>query len=185
MASREDGPMHNTVSDPRRWSRLAWVLLPAALFLVVIVLATLRQSGPPAIGDEAPSFEAPLLDGSGSLALSDLEGRPALINFWASWCIPCREEAPLLKEAYERYGDEVAFVGVNIKDARDDALAFDEEFALQYPDVRDEGSVIFSDFGLTGQPETFLIDSSGKVVQHINGPLPDMETLDSLMAELL
>lgn len=152
---------------------------------MVIGLATLERSGPPAVGDEAPSFEAPLLDGSGSLALSDLAGRPVLLNFWASWCVPCRDEAPLLKEAHERYGDKVAFVGVNIKDARDDALAFDEEFALDYPDVRDEGSVIFSDFGLTGQPETFLIDSEGKVVQHINGPLPDMETVDALIQEIL
>ena len=172
-------------SDRRRWTRLAWVLVPALLFLGVIVAATLRQSGPPRIGDAAPSFEAPLLEGDGTLSLSELEGQPVLINFWASWCVPCRDEAPLLKSAHERYGDEVAFVGVNIKDARDAAIAFDEEFGLEYPDVRDVGSVIFSDFGLTGQPETFILDAEGKVAQHINGPLPDMATLDALITDVL
>lgn len=169
----------------RRWFRLASVLVPAIVFLGVIGVATLNQSGAPRVGDEAPAFEATLLDGSGTLALSDLAGKPVLINFWASWCVPCRDEAPLLKDAHERYGDEIAFLGVNIKDARDDALAFDEEFGLDYPDVRDEGSVIFSDFGLTGQPETFLLDADGKIAQHINGPLPDMATLDALLAEVL
>lgn len=172
-------------TDRRRWSRLAWTLIPAALFLTVIVIATLRQAGPLSLGDKAPSFEAPLLDGSGTFALEDLQGKPALINFWASWCVPCRDEAPILKAAHERYGDEVAFLGVNIKDARDEALAFDEEFGLEYPDVRDEGSVLFRDYGLTGQPETFLLDADGNIVQHINGPLPDQATLDSLMADLL
>lgn len=151
----------------------------------MIVLATLRQGGPLTLGDQAPPFEAPLLDGSGTFSLENLEGKPALINFWASWCVPCRDEAPMLKEAYETYGDEIAFLGVNIKDARDDALAFDEEFGLEYPDVRDEGSVMFSDYGLTGQPETFLLDAEGKIVQHINGPLPDTETLDALLTDLL
>jgi len=176
-----------TTPDPsrKRWVRLAWTVIPVSLFLLVILLATLNQKGPPALGDRAPDFEAELLDGSGTLALADLQGQPALINFWASWCVPCRAEAPILKGAYERYGDEVAFIGVNIKDSRDDALAFDEEFSLDYPDVRDQGSVIFSDYGLTGQPETFLIDEDGKIAQHINGPLPDEATLDSLIADIL
>lgn len=174
-----------TASPRRKWIRLAWAVVPVLIFLGVIVLATLSRSGPPSLGDKAPAFEAPLLDGSGTLALSDLEGRPVLVNFWASWCVPCREEAPLLKEAYQRYGDEVAFVGVNIKDARDDALAFEEEFSLGFPDIRDEGSVIFADYGLTGQPETFIIDAEGNIAQHVRGPLPDMATLDSMLTGVL
>lgn len=178
--------MDAAVETPqRRWTRAVWAVVPVSLFLLVIVLATLRQAGAPALGDPAPDFEAPLLDGSGTLALADLEGRPVLVNFWASWCVPCRDEAPLLKAAHEKYGDEVAFVGVNIKDSRDDAIAFDEEFELSYPDVRDEGSVIFSDYGLTGQPETFLIDADGNIAQHINGPLPDEATLESLIDDVL
>ncbi|MGI8774965.1 MAG: TlpA family protein disulfide reductase [Actinomycetota bacterium] len=155
----------------RRWLRTAAIALPAVVFVVVIALATLGKAGPPRPGDRAPDFSGPLLEGDRELALSELAGKPVVLNFWASWCEPCRDEAPMLKEAHERYGDRVEFLGVNIKDARTEALAFDEEFGLTYPDVRDEGGSIYSAYGLTGQPETFFIDAEGKIFEHVNGPL--------------
>jgi cytochrome c biogenesis protein CcmG, thiol:disulfide interchange protein DsbE len=179
----ENGPVNET-STRRPLLRTAAIVLPAVAFVVVIALATLGKAGAPRPGDPAPDFRAPLLEGGGKLALSDLAGKPVVLNFWASWCEPCRDEAPMLKEAFERYGDRVAFVGVNIKDARTEALAFDEEFDLAYPDVRDEGGRIYSAYGLTGQPETFFIGADGKVFEHVNGPLFE-DLLAQIMAQLV
>jgi cytochrome c biogenesis protein CcmG/thiol:disulfide interchange protein DsbE len=78
----------------------------------------------------------------------------------------------------------VSFVGVNIKDARDDAVAFDDEHELEYPDIRDERGQIFRDYGLTGQPETFFIDADGMIVEHVNGPV-FADSLDLLLQELV
>ena len=114
-----------------------------------------------------------------------LSGKPAVINFWASWCAPCEDEAPLFKEAHERFGDRVEFVGVDIRDSRTDALEFIEKYDLAYTHVRDEGLQIYDDYGLTGQPETFFVDHNGIVVEHVNGPVFEdtlYELLDILVA---
>ena len=147
------------------------ILVPAVAFLVVIGLGTYRSGAKPRPGDRVPNFSAPLLGGDGSLSLSDLRGKPVVMNFWASWCAPCKDEAPLLREAFAAYGDRINFVGIDIKDARTDALAFVEEYGLAYPSVRDEEQTIYQDYGLTGQPETFFIDSEGVLVEHVAGPL--------------
>ena len=176
-----DAPMP---SRSRLAIRLSLLLIPAVAFLLLLTIPSLRR-GVPQPGDAAPAFSAPLLTGGGTLALEDLEGKPVVLNFWASWCAPCEDEAPLLKDAHRAYGDDISFVGVNIKDARSDALAFDEEWDLDYPDVRDEGSEIFRAYGLTGQPETFFIDSEGTIVEHVNGPIPDAATLSQLLETLV
>jgi cytochrome c biogenesis protein CcmG/thiol:disulfide interchange protein DsbE len=93
------------------------------------------------------------------------------LNFWASWCAPCEDEAPLLQEAYQRYGDDVEFVGIDIRDARDDAIEFVDEYGLTYPQVRDEVLRVYNQYGLLGQPESFFVDQNGIVVQHVKGPL--------------
>lgn len=147
------------------------ILVPAVAFLAFLGLGTYRSGATPEPGEPVPDFSAPLLVGEGSLSLADLEGKPAVINFWASWCGPCEDEAPLLRRAFETFGDDIQFVGVDIKDARSDALAFVEEHGLDYPSVRDEGQVIYRDYGLTGQPETFFIDADGVLVEHVAGPL--------------
>jgi cytochrome c biogenesis protein CcmG/thiol:disulfide interchange protein DsbE len=154
----------------RRYLRVAAVLLPAAAFIALLVFGLLRADGPPAPGDGAPGFSARLLGDDGDLALADLRGKPVVLNFWASWCGPCREEAPMLNAAAERYGDRVHVVGVNIRDSRIEALEFAREFEYAFPSVVDGDGRIYNDYGLTGQPETFIIDAEGKVFQHIQGP---------------
>ena len=164
--------MDAAVKPGRRWARLVIFLLPAAAFLLLLVFAVMRVDGAPVAGDAAPPFRAELLAGGEELALGDLQGKPVVINFWASWCGPCKDEAPMLKEAQEKYGDEVAFVGVNIKDAKTDALSFVRDWdlgALQH--IRDESGEIYDTYGLTGQPETFFIDGDGEIVEHVTGPL--------------
>jgi cytochrome c biogenesis protein CcmG/thiol:disulfide interchange protein DsbE len=134
--------------------------------------AVMRVGGPPAPGDEAPSFTAPRLEGEGSVALADFEGTPVVLNFWASWCGPCKDEAPMLRRAAETFDGQVEIVGINIKDSRTDAIAFAEAEGLDYEHVRDEGGDIERDYGLTGQPETFFIDADGEIVEHVNGRRP-------------
>ena len=159
-------------------------LLPAVVFLGLLTWATLGEGGAPAPGDDAPSFEAELLVGDGTLSLAELHGKPVVLNFWASWCAPCEDEAPMLQAAHETYGDEVAFVGVDIKDARSDAIEFVDRYGLEFPHVRDESLEIYTDYALTGQPETFFVDAEGKIVEHIPGTLNE-QLLNSIIGEML
>ena len=154
-------------------ARVLFVFVPLVALLGILGIATYRGSDAPEPGEQVPDFTAPLLEGTGELALGDLAGKPVVLNFWASWCVPCEDEAPLLREAYERHGDAISFVGVDIKDRRSEALAFVERHDLRFPSVRDEDLSIFRDYGLTGQPETFFIDSEGVLVEHVAGPLTD------------
>jgi cytochrome c biogenesis protein CcmG/thiol:disulfide interchange protein DsbE len=169
--------------DPsaKRLTRVVWFLVPALVFLGLLAIGLRNTTGgPPAPGDPAPSFDAPLLRGGGSLSLAELEGRPVVLNFWASWCAPCRDEAPMLVRAHEEHGDAISFVGVDIRDGRTDALEFEKSYGMEYPSVRDESLEIFDDYGLTGQPETFFIDAEGVIVDHVPGAL----TEDLLLREL-
>ena len=170
---------------PRPWGRIALFLVPGVALLALLTWAILTEGSAPTVGEPVPDLSGPLLGGDGSLSLQDFEGKAAVVNFWASWCVPCEDEAPILNRAHRLYGDRVAFVGVNIKDARDDALAFEERFAVAYPSVRDIDGSLYADFGLTGQPETFLIDPQGILVAHIPGQIAKdgfLAALDSLAA---
>ncbi len=169
----------------RRGIRLALILVPALAFVALLVAAVLREGGSLQAGDPAPAFSAPRLDGSGTLSSGDLTGKPYVLNFWASWCAPCKDEAPMLSRAATRYEDEIAFVGVDIRDARTEALRFIEEHGLDYEHVRDDSLAIYDDFGLTGQPETFFVDGRGVIVRHVAGPLTEEDlqtTLDILVS---
>lgn len=152
-------------------------LIVALALLGLLIKPVLQKDGPPGAGDTAPAFSAPLLEGSGTLSLDGLRGKPVLLNFWASWCGPCKDEAPMLRAAFKSFGSRVAFVGVDVRDAKDAAIRFVKDNDVPYPSVRDEGLQIFEDYGLTGQPESFLIDANGKIVQHVPGPFPDQTTL--------
>jgi cytochrome c biogenesis protein CcmG/thiol:disulfide interchange protein DsbE len=159
-------------------------MTPALAFLALLAVAVLFRADEIHEGDPAPSFSAETLSGE-NLALADLRGRPVVVNFWASWCAPCEDEAPLFERAFEEYGDRVAFVGIDIKDARSDAEAFLDRFGLGYPHVRDEDLKIYDAYGLTGQPETFFLDEEGVIVKHIPGPVDEellFRLLDSLVA---
>jgi cytochrome c biogenesis protein CcmG/thiol:disulfide interchange protein DsbE len=172
------------VANPR-WRRLLLLLAPAAVFIALLVFGTLRTTTPPEPGDRAPDFTAPVLGRSSTASLADFEGRPLLLNFWASWCVPCKQEAGALARAHRLYGDEVGFLGVDVRDARSDALAFVERHDIRYPSVRDETRSIYDAYGLTGQPETFFIDQDGIVVEHVNGPFLSDDALFSKLDVLV
>ncbi len=91
------------------------------------------------------------------------------MNFWASWCGPCREEAPLLNAAARRHAGEIVFLGIDVQDLRDDALAFSREFQTPYVSLRDEDNDTYEGYGLTGVPETYYVDADGRIVAHSPG----------------
>jgi cytochrome c biogenesis protein CcmG/thiol:disulfide interchange protein DsbE len=127
------------------------------------------EGGRPLEGDSAPDFSMTLLDGS-EVSLSDLHGQVVVLNFWASWCDPCREEAPGLQEVWETYeGKGVIFLGVSHKDAEDASRAFVQEFGLTYLNGTDPRDRISRAYGITGVPETFILDAEGKIAQFYRG----------------
>jgi cytochrome c biogenesis protein CcmG/thiol:disulfide interchange protein DsbE len=106
----------------------------------------------------------------GSLSLAELRGTPFVLNFWASWCSPCREEAPVLERGWREHArGGVLYLGLNMQDITDDALAFLSEFKVSYPSVREPGREIAQAYGTTGLPETYFVTARGRVVGHVVG----------------
>ena len=125
----------------------------------------------PLIAKEAPSFTLALFD-RGTVSLKDLKGKAVLLNFWASWCVPCRAEARTLESAWQKYQARgVVFLGVNIQDKEEDALAFMKEFGITYMNGRDASGKIAVDYGVWGIPETFFLDSHGRITYKHAGEL--------------
>jgi cytochrome c biogenesis protein CcmG/thiol:disulfide interchange protein DsbE len=113
----------------------------------------------------APAFTLDRLDRDGKLGVSDLRGKAVVVNFWASWCVPCRDEAPVLQKTYERYRDQgLVVLGVDVNDFRQDARRFMKRYGLSYPIVYDGKGSTVGKWGVRGFPETFFVDRSGKLV---------------------
>lgn len=113
------------------------------------------------------------------LSLAELRGTPFVLNFWASWCVPCREEAPILADGWRRHGAQgVLYLGLNMQDLTDDALGFIEEFDVRYPNVREPAKATAEAYGATGIPETYFVSARGRIVGHVIGVVTD-EQLDT------
>jgi cytochrome c biogenesis protein CcmG/thiol:disulfide interchange protein DsbE len=119
---------------------------------------------------QAPDFTLERLDREGRLTLSSLEGKAVVLNVWASWCIPCKEEAPVLERAWRQNRKRgLIVVGLDAKDFRRDARRFVERFGLTFPIVYDGPGDTLGGYGVTGFPETFVVDRQGKVVEAFAG----------------
>ena len=152
---------------PRRW-RVLLLLVPAMGFVALLWFGLQRADPDITAESRAPTFELPRLEG-GTLASSELEGRPVVLNFWASWCIPCREEAPLLERTWRDYKDDgVVIVGINIKDS---VTAAKSSSTSSTAPTRSSATRAASwrDFGLTGLPETFFIDHEWRFIGSASG----------------
>ncbi len=184
-----------------RRSRLRLLLQAGAVSLVALLLALLvmrtlaKEAGPHLVsevkaGDKplAPDFDLPVLWpraetwpaelrdalADGRVSLRELRGYPVVVNFWASWCVPCKAEAPRLVASARRHAGEVVFLGVDVQDFESDARSFLERYDTNYVSVRDGGSSTYENYGLTGIPETYYLDARGRVVAHAVGEVsPD------------
>jgi len=114
----------------------------------------------------APAFTLSRLDAAGGkISLADLEGKPVVVNFWASWCIPCKDEAPALQKTYEKYRSQgLVVLGIDAQDFRQDARRFVKRFGITYPVAYDGSGSTLGKWGVTGFPETFFVDRTGRLV---------------------
>jgi cytochrome c biogenesis protein CcmG/thiol:disulfide interchange protein DsbE len=202
-----------TDSPPERYRRsgLAWVLTVCSLALVggllgLLVyrvaqgnpgkglLASIREGKKPT----APAFRLKVLWlraetwpqsartalSDGRVSLSELRGFPVVLNFWASWCIPCGREAPRLNASATAHRGQVVFLGLDVKDFSGDARTFLRKHDANYVSVRDGGSHSYDAYGLTGLPETYFLDGRGRIVAHKLGEIRRGE-LESRVARAL
>lgn len=188
-----------------RWAAIAVVLL----FVGLLTYGLLSKATNEAIDESlahgtapvAPNFELPVLErgelpaalsprlrgplGAEQLSLAELRGVPVVLNFWASWCVPCREEAPILEHGWRALGRRgVLFLGLNMQDLTDDARNFLQDFGITYPTVRDQGNDVARAYGVTGVPETYFISARGRVVDHVIGVVDPEELAAGAQAAL-
>ncbi len=164
------------------------IIFGAAIILVVAIIALLAyglslRNAPPMAAGAAPDFTLTTFDGQ-TYNLAQLKGKPVVINFWASWCVPCRDEAPALERAWEKYKDQgLVILGVDYVDTEPEAKKFIADFKQTYPNGADLGTRISQAYRITGVPETYFIakdgkllagqDSSGRANGNFIGPVPE------------
>ena len=138
----------------------------------------------PAPGDPAPTFSLPGLDG-GCVRLADLRGQPVVVNFWASWCNPCRKEFPQLRGASDQYrGDGLEVIGVTFRDIPVDSRRFAAEERADWPLAVDDGGLVADAYRVTAVPQTLFIRPDGTISARIYGPFSARE-LDKEISKIL
>ena len=140
------------------------------------VIADVRAGKTPA----APGFTLPSLDGDGRVALSSFRGKVVVLNFWASWCVPCKREAERFQDIWEqRQGDGLVVLGVDTLDFDGDGRRFLERYGVTYPNVHDGRGVVLGDYGGVPLPKTFFI-KDGKIVGYIWGEASEEDLADAI-----
>ncbi len=174
----------------------------AALLVVVLLIVGLANRGVSSDIDDAlqrgerppaPDIALPvLIAGPGvgpvgaTVSLEQLRGKPVVLNLWASWCDPCRDEAPILEEVWARYRERgVVVLGLDTEDLTEKALAFAKEYGLTYPSLRDPGDDSKRKLGATGVPETWIIDADGNIAMHIIGQVTSAEQITRPLDQVL
>jgi len=169
----------------RGFSKGAVLLLVGIVVMTILIGVQLaRQNMTQPTSGLAPDFSLATFDGN-IFNLADQRGKVVILNFWASWCIPCRDEAPILQSFWERYRyRDVVVVGVAYLDMEQRSRDFIEEFKITYPNGHDNHSQISDAYHITGVPETFVIDQNGEVVFFLPAPIVEGQ-LDQVIEPLL
>jgi len=160
------------------WGQIA--IFALVLGLLALVAFQMRRNGPLAAGpvgagEKAPTFEITTFEGQ-TLRLADLRGQVVVVNFWASWCIPCEQEAAELENTWRRYKDKgVVFIGVDYVDTETAAKAFMQRFDITYPNGPDLGTRISQAYRIKGVPETYVVDKTGRLASVKIGPFQQGE----------
>lgn len=179
------GPDDGDGGDPRPPPRRRRIILLAVAAVVVVatIAAVASRADSPAghVGDEgaAPAFDLPKVgDPATRVTLAQFAGRPLVVNFWASWCVPCRKEMPALESVSERLAGRVAFVGINHQDGKTSAIDFQRKVGVRYPSGWDPAGTTGTRYGVVGLPTTFLVDGSGRIVARKLGEVTEKELLE-------
>ncbi len=160
-------------------SRLARAVIVVALLGLVVVLTLAFRRDPHdirsgTVGKPAPAFALARLDGAGELALSQYAGKVVVVNFFASWCLPCKQENPALVRVYERYrGSDVVIVGILYQDSLDSGRAYVRDMGVVWPTVVDDAGRVALSYGVFGIPETFFIGPDGIIAGRHIGPIDE------------
>ena len=171
---------------PRWWAAVIAVVLTATAVAMLVDPSLVRTAASSTAtetsigasglttfgGGPAPEFSLPdLVDPSRTVSIAGLRGRPVLVNFWASWCVPCRKEMPVLEAAYRRLRGRVVFLGVDTNDTRGAALSFLRQMGVTYPSVYDPHGTAATAYGLFGLPTTVFVAPSGRMLERHVGAL--------------
>ncbi|WP_314001391.1 TlpA disulfide reductase family protein [uncultured Paenibacillus sp.] len=159
------------------------LLIAVGVLVVAAILQpnSINKEKTARIGFQAPEFELKALDG-GSYSLASLNGKPVLINFWASWCNPCRLEAPELVRLYAKYKGQIEVYAVNLTsdDTVKGAAAFAEEFGFTFPVLLDEKGTASKSYKIKSIPTTYFVDGNGQILDVVTG-LASPDTLEKLI----
>lgn len=175
--ARQEPALVEKESPPRRWGFAIVWLLVIGLLVVVGVSLIRTQEGHIQVGDQVPDLTLHTFEGE-TIEFADLRGEVVVVNFWASWCQPCEQEAAELQQAYELYRDDgVVFLGVDYVDTETEARAYLEKFGITYPNGPDLGTRISQAFRIRGVPETYIIGPDGKLGAFKLGPYLSLDEI--------
>jgi cytochrome c biogenesis protein CcmG/thiol:disulfide interchange protein DsbE len=183
--------LNEVEEQEKRRSLPVWVIAAAFLllagFLVLIALGLGRvQSGPIVVGQKVPNIELSSFNNQ-VFRTSEMKNKIIVINFWASWCKPCEQEAAELEQAWQHFKPEgrVVFLGVDYVDTEPEALHYLQQFKISYPNGPDLRTSISQMFRIRGVPETYIIDQAGKLAYIKIGPFSSLEEITSIIDPLL
>lgn len=167
----------------RIWQGVFVLILLGFILLLAARLVQTNQSEQRASG-QAPEFTFTTFDGQ-TISSTDLLGKGVVLNFWASWCDPCRDEAALLEQTWKReQNNEIMFIGLDYLDQEPAAKAYLAEFGITYPNGPDLQSAAARRYGIKGVPETFFIDPKGMITDIVIGPIVSQGKMDEYLSKI-
>jgi len=177
-----------SVEVPKTRAVRAWQTLFVAVPLLFIAFLAFRlyqtNTSEQRAAGVAPDFTFTTFEGE-TISLADLRGQGVVLNFWASWCDPCREEAVLLEQTWQREKENgIVFLGLDYLDQEPAAKAYLEEFRVTYPNGPDLQSKAARDYGIKGVPETFFIDPEGKIAFMVIGPIVNQGQMEQGLSQI-